>query len=59
MEKFKTFEDLAREQGGIIEPWIPSEEFLRDYKAYMEESIRQSRINAAKALESARNIIIF
>lgn len=59
MEETKSFEDLAREQGGTVEPWIPSEEFMRDFSVYMEESIRQSRINAAKALESAKEIIIF
>ena len=50
MEETKSFEDLAREQGGTVESWIPSEEFMRDFSAYMEESIRQSRINAANIL---------
>ena len=59
MEETKSFEDLVKEQGGTIEPWTPSEEFIRGFSEYMKESIRQSRINAAKALESARNIIIF
>jgi YesN/AraC family two-component response regulator len=59
MEKFKTFKDLAEEIGGTITPWEPGEEFLRDFEEYMKESIRQSRINEAKALESAKNIIIF
>jgi hypothetical protein len=59
MGETKSFEDLAREQGGTVEPWIPSEEFMRDFSAYMEESIRQSRINMAKALDSARHIFIF
>jgi hypothetical protein len=59
MEKFKTFEDLVEEMGGTITTWEPSEEFLRDFEEYMKESIRQSRINEAKALESAKNIIIF
>lgn len=59
MEELKSFFDLAREQGGTVEPWSPSEEFMREFSAYMEESIRQSRINAAKAFESARHIFIF
>lgn len=59
MEETKSFEDLAREQGGTVEPWIPSEEFMRDFSTYMEESIRQSRINMAKALDSAKHIFIF
>jgi hypothetical protein len=59
MEKFKTFEDLAEESGGTITTWDPGEEFYKDFCKYMEESVRQSRINAAKALESAREIIIF
>ena len=59
MEKLKTFEDLVKEMGGTITPYDPGEEFYREFCAYMEESIRQSRINHAKALESARDIIIF
>lgn len=59
MEETKSFEDLAREQGGTVEPWIPSEEFMRDFSTYMEESIRQSRINMAKALDSVKHIFIF
>lgn len=59
MEKIKSFEDLAREQGGTIAPWEPSEEFLRDFQAYIEESIRQSRLNHAKAIEEAKKIFIF
>ena len=59
MEETKSFEELAREQGGTVTPCEFSEEFLRDFQAYMEESIRQSRINHAKAIESARHIIIF
>lgn len=59
MEETKSFEDLAREQGGTVEPWNPSEEFLRDFQEYMKESIRQSRLNHAKAIESASKIIIF
>ena len=59
MEETKSFEDLAREQGGTIEPWNPSEEFLRDFQAYMEESVRQSRLNQARAIIEASKIIIF
>lgn len=59
MEETKSFEDLAKEQGGTVEPWTPSKEFIRDFSAYMEESIRQSRINMAKALDSAKHIFIF
>lgn len=59
MEETKSFEELAREQGGTVTPCEFSEEFLRDFQAYMEESIRQSRLNHARAIESARHIIIF
>lgn len=59
MEEVKTFEDLVREQGGTITPWEPSEEFIRDFQAFMEESIRQSRLNHARAIEETRKIIIF
>ena len=59
MEKIKTFEDIVREQGGTITPWEPSEEFIRDFQEFMEESIRQSRLNHARAIEEARKIIIF
>jgi hypothetical protein len=59
MEKFKTFEDLVEEMGGIITPWEPGEEFLRDFEEYMKESIRQSRINEARAIKSARDIFIY
>ena len=59
MEEVKTFEDLVREQGDTITPWEPSEEFIRDFQAFMEESIRQSRLNHARAIEEARKIIIF
>lgn len=59
MEETKSFYDLAREQGGTIEPWNPSEEFMRDFCEYMEESIKQSRINLQKAIESSKKIIIF
>lgn len=55
MEEFKTFYDLAEK----VETWNPSEEFLEDFSRYMEESIRQSRINMAKAIESASKIFIF
>ena len=59
MEKFKTFEDLAEEIGGTITPCQPGEEFLRDFEEYMKESIRQSRINEARAIKSARDIFIY
>ena len=55
MEEFKSFYDLAEK----VEPWNPSKEFLEEFQKYMEESIRQSRINAAKAFISSRDIIIF
>jgi hypothetical protein len=54
MEETLGFEDIAEH----IEPWSPSEEFLRDFQAYMEESVRQSRLNEANAWLSARDIII-
>lgn len=59
MEEVKSFDDLVREQGGTITPWEPSMEFIRDFQAFMEESIRQSRLNHARAIEEARKIIIF
>ena len=59
MEETKSFEELAIEQGGTVTPCEFSEEFLRDFQAYMEESIRQSILNHARAIESARHIIIF
>ena len=55
MEKVETFYDLADK----IEPWELSEEFMEDFRKYMEESIRQSRINEAKAIESASKVFIF
>ena len=55
MEETKSFIDLAEK----VEPWNPSEEFLREFQEYMEESIRQSIINQAKSIESASKIIIF
>lgn len=59
MEKFKTFEDLVEEMGGTITPWEPGEEFYKDFCEYMKKSIMESKINMAKALESAKDIIIF
>ena len=59
MSETKSFEDLVREQGGTIEPWEPSEEFLRDFEEYMKESIRQSRKMHEEALKSARDIFIY
>lgn len=58
MEKCKSFEDLAREQGGTITPWNPSEEFMREFEEYMEKSVRESKRNAAEAWKSAANIFI-
>lgn len=58
MEKVKSFEDLAREQGGTVTPWNPGEEFMREFVEYMEKSVRESRRNAAEAWKSAANIFI-
>lgn len=58
MEKCKSFEDLAREQGGTVIPWNPSEEFMREFEEYMEKSVRESRRNAAEAWKYAANIFI-
>ena len=58
MEECKSFEDLAREQGGTVTPWTPSEEFMRDFEEYMEKSVRESKRNAAEAWKSAANIFI-
>ena len=55
MEECKSFYDLAEN----VEPWNPSKEFLEEFQKYMEESIRQSIINEARAIESASKIIIF
>lgn len=59
MEKFKSFEDTAREQKCRIEPWCPSEEFIKDYQSYMAESIRQSQKMHAEAIRTSRDIMIF
>jgi hypothetical protein len=53
IQKFKTFYDLAEK----IEPFDPP--YTEDFQKYMEESIRQSRENAAQAELSAREIYIF
>lgn len=58
MEKFKSFEDLAREQCGTVTPWNPSKEFLKEFKEYMEKSVRESKRNASEAWKSAADIII-
>ena len=58
MEKCKSFEDLAREQGGTVTTWNPSEEFMREFEEYMEKSVRESRRNAAEAWKSAADIFI-
>ena len=53
LQKIKTFYDLAEK----IEPFDPP--YTEDFQKYMEESIRQSRENAAQAELSAREIYIF
>ena len=53
LQKLKTFYDLAEK----IEPFDPP--YTEDFQKYMEESIRQSRENAAQAELSAREIYIF
>lgn len=58
MEKIKTFEDIVREQGGTITPWELDEEFTKEFEEYMKKSVQESRLNHARAIESARNIII-
>ncbi len=58
MEKFKSFEDLAREQGGTVTPCNPSEEFMKEFEEYMEKSVRESRRNSAEAWKSAADIFI-
>lgn len=55
MEDRKSFFDLADE----INVWTPTEEFLRDFDAFMRQSVLESRINEAKALKSASEIFIF
>lgn len=55
MEEFKTFEEMAEESA----TWIPSKEFMEGFQKFMEESIRQSRINEAEAIRSAFETIIF
>lgn len=58
MEDIKSFEDLAMEQGGTVEPWNPSEEFMKEFNEFMEESIRESRRNEEEAWKSAADIFI-
>ncbi len=53
MEDIKGFEDIAEK----VEPFNPT--YTDEFCEYMEKSIRESKINAAKALISARDIIIF
>ena len=55
MEELKSFYDLADK----VESWNISKEFMDEFSKYMRESIRQSRINMAKAIESASKIFIF
>lgn len=59
MEETMSFEDLAIKEGGTVTPFEINEEFLIAFQKHMEESIRQSRINYARAIEDARKIIIF
>lgn len=58
IENCKSFEDLAREQGGTVAPWTPSEEFMREFEEYMDKQIIESKRNAAEAWKSAASIII-
>lgn len=53
LEETKSFSDLA----DSVTPFSP--EFTEDFCKYMEESVRESRRNAAEAERSARDIIIF
>lgn len=58
-EEVMTFEEMAKKEGGNVEVYEPSKEFLEDFQAYMEESIRESNKNAALAELSAKDVIIF
>lgn len=58
MEQFKSFDELAVEQGGIIRPCVLSEELINEYESYMIESIRQSRMMHEEAVRTARDIWI-
>ena len=53
MEECKSFYDLAEK----VESFEP--DYTDEFIEYMEESIRQSIINEARAIESASKIIIF
>lgn len=55
MEKAKTFEEMAEESA----TWIPSKKFMEGFQKFMEESVRQSKINEAEAIRSAFETIIF
>lgn len=56
MEKFKTFSDYASENKISVESLDMS--FLSDFRAYMQESVRQSDQNNMMAVNSASNMII-
>lgn len=58
MEDTKSFEELSKEYGGTVKPWIPSKEFINEFQEYMRKSIMESRENMAKAIESARKTFI-
>lgn len=46
------FKDIAE----VTEPFEPS--YTEEFKSYMEKSIRESILNAAKAWKKAKDIII-
>ena len=52
MEETLSFEDLAEK----VEPFNPT--YTDEFCGYMEKSIRESRLNEARAWLSARDIII-
>lgn len=56
MEKFKTFSDLATENGTAIEMLDTS--FLSDFGVYMQQSVLQSDHNNLMAVESASQVFI-
>lgn len=56
MEKFKTFNDSATENGTKIETLDTS--FLSDFGNYMQQSVLQSDHNTLMAVESASQIFI-
>ena len=52
MERFASFTDLA----SSVEPFNPP--YTKDFRKVVENSIMESRINEARAIESASKIII-